>query len=86
MPHDELITLPDGSRAFVRLSGRRPSRQPCALCQSPGATLQCDYPVAPRRTCDRHLCRGCAIPKGPNRDYCRTHETPGDLFDPPEAA
>lgn len=70
MPYDELIEFPDGTRAFVRLGGRRPRPKPCKC----GAisTLQCDYPTL-AGTCDAYLCRQCAVRVGPNRDYCRTH-------------
>lgn len=73
MPYDELITLPDGTRAFVRFSGKRPRPKPCAHCGAQ-ATLQCDYPVPGRGTCDAHLCRACGVPAGRNRDYCPTHK------------
>lgn len=49
----------------------------CQTCGS-SATLQCDYPVIPRkgrpRTCDRWICTRCATTVGEDRHYCPPHE------------
>ncbi len=40
------------------------------------ATHQCDYPVTRserKGTCDRWMCRGCALRVGVNLDYCPPH-------------
>lgn len=50
-------------------------------CETPGChrphNKLCDYPLSgPKqgKTCDRKMCERCAVPVGPNRDYCRAHE------------
>ena len=67
----EWITMPNGSVAHVLHSGPRPKNRPCG-CGAP-STLQCDYPMQTGRTCDKYLCRGCAVRKAPNIDWCREH-------------
>lgn len=67
----EVITMPDGTRAIVCGSGKRPRAKPCR-CGKP-STLQCDYPILADATCDRYLCGACAVHVGPNRDYCKEH-------------
>lgn len=74
MPHDELVKMPDGGYAFVRFSGPRRPRHKCSACAAPWATLQCDFPIAGGKTCDKHLCRGCGVRKGKNVDWCPDHE------------
>lgn len=40
------------------------------------ATIQCDFPLTgPKagKTCDKWLCRGCAVSVGENVDYCQAH-------------
>jgi hypothetical protein len=52
---------------------RRPSHK-CSSCGWGGADKQCDYPVKTKSgTCDRWLCRKCAVSVGPDRDYCPPH-------------
>jgi hypothetical protein len=75
------VKMPDGGVALVRIGGKRPSCA-CSRCGRP-ATIQCDYPTGPGKTCDAWLCRTCAIPVGPDRDYCRYHPRGDDL--PPAA-
>lgn len=67
----EWIELPDGTRGIVCFSGKRP-RAPSCRCGK-RSTIQCDFPLLDGRTCDRNLCRACAVPVGPNRDYCAEH-------------
>lgn len=66
----ETVRMKDGTVATVCFGHRR-RQQKCA-CGRP-STLQCDYPTEAGRTCDKYLCRGCAVPVGRNRDYCKTH-------------
>jgi hypothetical protein len=68
----EIIDMPGGGHAFVCHSGPRPKRRPCGVCRSP-ADLQCDHPRLHGGTCDKYLCRRCAVPKGANVDWCPTH-------------
>ena len=63
--------LPDGTVAHVLRSGPRPKAKPCR-CGRP-STLQCDYPLLFGATCDKFLCRGCAVSVGPAVDYCPEH-------------
>ena len=49
-------------------------------CSTPGcrnnATLQCDFAVTRKGkpgTCDRYVCRVCAVRVGPDLDYCAAH-------------
>jgi len=69
MTHCEVIRLDDGTVVFVR---RRGPRLPLCACGRAGS-LQCDYPVGRGQTCDRYLCRQCAVPQGDNVDYCPGH-------------
>ena len=46
----------------------------CTSCKAYGANLQCDYRVKTKSgTCDRWLCRKCAVKVSPDRDYCPPH-------------
>lgn len=56
------------------------TRGPRQGCQSPGCTnrgeLQCDFKVTRKNvegTCDRFICRRCAVHVGINKDYCPVH-------------
>lgn len=66
----EWIRLEDGTVAIVCHSGPRSRAKPCKCGRS--STLLCDYPTL-AGTCDAPLCRACAIPQGPDRDYCPHH-------------
>ena len=79
MSWGEWIKLPDGGVAHVRYSGRRPKLRHCQHCGR-RATKQCDFRVAKGGTCDKWLCAGCAVPQGPNRDYCPDHPAQLVLF------
>lgn len=52
-------------------------RWTCSSCGKTSAVaVLCDHPLtgaAAGRTCDRVLCRGCAVRVGPNRDLCPAH-------------
>lgn len=72
MSYDEVVRFPEGTVAFVRMSGRRPRPKLCA-CGSV-ATLQCDYPLLAGATCDKFMCRACAGPRrADGTDYCQEH-------------
>ena len=67
--------LRDGD-ATVFICSRVPLRhRKCASCGAP-ATRQCDAPLRGSKegkTCDRHLCDGCATRIGPDVDLCPAH-------------
>jgi hypothetical protein len=69
----EIITMPNGTRGFVCFSGKR-HRAPRCRCGA-ASSLLCDWPLLDGKTCDRPLCRRCAVPVGRDRDYCREHPT-----------
>jgi len=46
----------------------------CPFCEGL-AGLECDFPTG-RKTCDKPLCRGCAISIAPNVDFCPDHPLP----------
>lgn len=74
----EVVKMPDGGTAFVTYS--TPNRK-CRSCGGHRATLACDYPT-PKGTCDKPICRTCAVHVGPNEDWCPGHPRAqhGDLF------
>lgn len=55
----------------------REQRASCATTGCAGAgTLLCDYPVTRRgrqTTCNRRVCRRCAVALGPGLDFCPPH-------------
>jgi len=67
----ETIEMADGTRAIVCHSGPR-QRAPLCRCGRV-SSIQCDFPLLHGGTCDRHLCRYCAVPVGRDRDYCQEH-------------
>lgn len=66
----QTIRLPNGT--FAIFCGGHHKRRRCVICKRP-STIQCDYPRGDGRTCDKHLCRLCAVPKGKNADWCKSH-------------
>lgn len=70
MAYCKTVRLPDGGVAIVRFSGKQPQHK-CA-CGRP-ATIQCDYPEGDG-TCDKWLCKSCAVHVGRDRDYCPSHQ------------
>lgn len=59
--------------ACDRVRSRRGTHK-CSSCGRLFADKQCDYPVKTKSgTCDRWLCRKCAVSVGPDRDYCPPH-------------
>lgn len=63
--------LPGGTSGFV--CTRKPRRR-CSVdgCRAPSG-YQCDYPVRPGKTCDRHLCVTHAHEVGADVHYCPEH-------------
>jgi hypothetical protein len=47
----------------------------CAFCHSLGGLL-CDFLIGKKKTCDKPICRGCAINIAPNVDLCPDHPLP----------
>ncbi|WP_206002546.1 hypothetical protein [Paraburkholderia antibiotica] len=66
--------LPDGTRGFICSRGRRGTAPQCRAdgCGAE-SDFQCDYPVGPRKTCDRHLCATHAHEIAPDVHYCPEH-------------
>lgn len=61
--------------------GRGRKSRRCDDCGGAGAEFACDGPVqsgADVSTCDRNLCRGCALEARPNVHYCRHHADPAN--------
>jgi hypothetical protein len=46
----------------------------CVFCAEI-SSLECDFPIG-KKTCDRKLCRRCAIAIAPNVDFCPDHPVP----------
>jgi len=67
----QTVKLANGETAIV-CTGRRRQRK-CA-CGNP-ATLECDFPTPHKAsgTCDKPLCKRCAVRVGPNLDHCPDH-------------
>jgi len=70
--YSEIVRMPGGGTAIVCYSGKQQRNLPSCKCGR-RSTLQCDFPLLHGKTCDRYLCRGCAIKVGPDRDYCPDH-------------
>jgi hypothetical protein len=76
MAYCEWITLPDGTKAIVRFSGKRPAA--CRWCGKPSTKL-CDFrlshpsQVTHKRTCDAPMCDQHAKSVGTNLDFCPDH-------------
>lgn len=66
----ERVTLPGGQAAIVCGTRRR---QRCT-CGRP-ATQLCDWRVPSKRsrTCDKPICRTCAVSPAPEKDLCPAH-------------
>ena len=65
-----------GDGTTVIVCGRRPA-QPCSVPGCPRRHEKlCDYPVTRNgqaSTCDAKLCEKCAVPQGPDKDFCPAH-------------
>jgi hypothetical protein len=57
------------------LCGRGARVRYCTFCRSISEKL-CDFPASKKKTCDKPLCRGCAISIAPNVDLCPDHPLP----------
>lgn len=66
----EVVTMPEGGRAIVCSSRRRPRCQ----CGRP-APLLCDWKVTSKRsgTCDEPICQACSTSPAQGKDLCPTH-------------
>lgn len=62
------VKMADGAIALVRGN----FGEPCGQCNGI-AGFQCDYPIAPGRTCDAHMCEDHAHEVGENLHYCPRH-------------
>jgi hypothetical protein len=66
--------------AIICGRGSRKKLGKCQECWVVEATVLCDGPVrlkgARPGTCDKPLCRGCAMHVAPDRDYCKSHKDP----------
>jgi len=69
MPCDR-VTLPGGFSAIVCTRGRRPHR--CTACHLAGG-FQCDWKIAPGKTCDAYLCAEHAKEVAPGKHLCPGH-------------
>lgn len=73
MPRRCIPLIVDGKvvgRAQIDVPNRN-----CSSCGRPGADIRCDYPVKTKSgTCDRWLCKRCAVSVGPDWDYCPVHD------------
>lgn len=68
------IPFPGGGMVHVKMSA--PRRRRCMNCMNRWASLECDFPVTRNgkpATCDRPLCRICAVAIAPEVDHCPVH-------------
>lgn len=63
------VKLPGSPGVIVCTRGRR-RRCQCGAT----ASLQCDWKVGEGKTCDAHICPGCAREVGPDKHLCPTHQ------------
>lgn len=73
MPRFSRPIIIDGKQVGV-MCGRSPDKK-CSSCGGFGGERLCDYPVTNGKTgtCDRALCKSCAVRVAPNTDYCPAH-------------
>jgi hypothetical protein len=67
------LTLGNGVTGFVCTSGRT---RGCDSCGRAEAVVLCDFPLTGAKagkTCDRAMCRACAVSDGPGKDLCPMH-------------
>ena len=76
-----VLELPDGGRAMV--CGNKPMKA-CVICRAAVSAFLCDWQVGDLSTeiagggfvtCDAPICDECKVSKGPNVDWCPTHES-----------
>lgn len=65
-------TVKIGDRAAIVCSRRKYNRPRCSACGGKGVSVRCDFPIE-ERTCDKWLCRRCAVKVGDDRDHCPDH-------------
>lgn len=68
-------TIDLGNGAFAIAYSRGQRSKPCSVCGRRGEK-PCDYPLTgdkSGKTCDRSLCRNCAVSRGNDVDYCPAH-------------
>lgn len=70
MSYCEVITMPGGGRAIVRMSGPAPAL--CDVCKRHRHTKLCDATIG-RGTCAKKLCDLCNMPNG-ELDFCPDHK------------
>jgi hypothetical protein len=76
----ETIMLPDGTSGIVCGRARRKRQCEEPGCFAPGE-YQCDAPVVRKKrgggtmtgTCDKYLCAGHRVARGPGVDFCPEH-------------
>ena len=69
------LKLKDGGVVIACTRGRR-TKARCEHCGLNPVDKLCDFPLSGRlegKTCDRKLCRHCAVSVGKNKDYCPAH-------------
>jgi hypothetical protein len=65
----------EGGVVIACTRGRR-TGQRCEVCGAHSVDKLCDYPLRGSKagkTCDKKLCRHCAVSVGSNKDYCPAH-------------
>lgn len=68
----ETVKMPGGGTAIVcSLGRRRPYR--CVSCTLAGG-FQCDWKVAPGKTCDAYICPDHAQEVAPGKHLCPAHQ------------
>lgn len=70
MSYCEVISLPGGGTAIVRLTGKAPAL--CEVCKRHRHTKLCDALVG-RKTCDKKMCDACTVTSG-QHDFCPDHK------------
>lgn len=72
------VKLPGGGVAIV--CGSRQAKKHCKKCGA-ASTVLCDFKATPEsKTCDKPLCRRCAVNVGPDLDHCPDHPRAADLL------
>jgi hypothetical protein len=64
------VKLDNGVTAIVCGRDRRGKCSQCGRL----STKLCDFPQPNGKTCDKKLCGHCAVPIGPDMDYCPDHQ------------
>lgn len=64
------VQIPGAFGLVCTRGGRRP--KPCSICGQPSARL-CDWRKPNGKSCSKPLCERCAVPGGPDVDWCPSH-------------